>query len=113
MLEYLRDHDDIECGVLERKRLVEVGPHCLDSSLARAGKGHTVDVDPDDAIPRQIRTRQRPVAAPQVQHPQSRPTDPLAKQRDALRSTEHEPPTAPVLMVAPVLLLYGLGLHSH
>jgi hypothetical protein len=37
VLEHLSDYHRVEGGILERKRLVKVGPNCLDSELTRAG----------------------------------------------------------------------------
>ena len=73
MLEQLTGgDDDVEAAVLERERLVEVGPLGLQASRLRVGERLAVDVDADDLVAVEVRDGEGAVAAAEVEHPPPR-----------------------------------------
>ena len=68
MLEQLAGDDDVEAAVVERQRIVEVGPARLDPELLRLRERLAVGVDADDLVPAGIGLGQGAVAAAEVEH---------------------------------------------
>src|SRR5207244_3910026 len=104
VLEHLAGDDGVEARVLERERIVEVGPARLDPELRGLGERGPVDVDADDLVPLGVCLRQRPVAAAEVEH-RLPGADPLAEERRALRLAEDEVLAPALAVVAAVRLL--------
>ena len=90
MLEQLAGDDDVEARVVERNRLVNVGPTGLDAELRRGGERIAVCVDTDDVVPHCIRTRERAVTTAEIEHASAGAADITSEQRNALRPGEDE-----------------------
>src|SRR5436309_8327199 len=94
MLEELAGDHDVEGSVLERQRIVEVGPAGLDPELLGLGERFAVGVDADDLVPAGEGLRECAVAAAKIEHVPSRPADVAAKELDTLGAREDEAGTA-------------------
>jgi len=90
MLEELAGDDDVEGAVLERQRIVEVGPAGLDPDLLRLGERLAVGVDADDLVSAGVGLRERAVAAAEIEHVPPRPADVAAEELDPLGAREDE-----------------------
>jgi hypothetical protein len=90
MLEQLAADHDVKALVVERERLLDVGPARLDSERGRLLQRVPVDVHAHDVVSGRVGTRQGAVAAPEVEHSPPRPADVPPEQRGAFRPGEDE-----------------------
>jgi hypothetical protein len=75
VLEQLGGDDDVERRIVERKRLIHVGPHRLDPERGSRVERIPVHVDPDDLVARCVRARQGAGAAAEVEDQLAGATD--------------------------------------
>ena len=84
MLEQLAGDDDVEARLVERQRLVDVGPARLDPELRGLGQRLAVDVHADDVVVLRIGARERAVAAAEIEHAPAGAADVVAEELDPL-----------------------------
>ena len=75
VFEQLCGDDDVEIRIVERERLLHVGPDSLDPELGRLLEGAAIDVHADDLVAVRIGARQRPGTAAEIENALARPAD--------------------------------------
>jgi len=91
VFEQFAGDDNVEAGVVEVQRLVEICPVRFDSQLRCRGEGFSIGIDADDLVAVGIRPAEAPVAATQVEDLAAGPTDVATKEFDAFGAREDEP----------------------
>jgi exopolysaccharide biosynthesis polyprenyl glycosylphosphotransferase len=94
-----RDHD-VEALVLERERLVEIGPARVDAKVLRLRQRLLVGVDADDLVALDVGAGQGSVPAAQVEHAPSGTPDVASEELGPLGAREDETraPLEPVVL---------------
>ncbi len=103
MLEELACNHHIERLAFERERLFHIAEPCFDPQGGCGLEGVRVDVDADDRVPLEVGARERPVPAPEIEHPPVGATHEPGEDAGPLVTAEDEARRpAPVVLLVPL-----------
>src|SRR5690242_9748675 len=112
MLEQLARDDHVEARIGEVERLVEVGPVRLDAEARRRLERLTVGIDSDDVVAVEVRLRERPVAAAEIENAAPGAAHVPLEERFTLRPCEDEAGAALAAVVLRIALAELVEAHA-